>query len=186
MGDGDTLDAGGLHVEALFTPGHAAGHLAFLVDGTLAALDIRRNAPWFAHVTFIRPHPPLVAPSPYNILVDPDSLPPPVAMTPDHPLIDAWFSEPCQTGLYYGFDGHFPTMQPETVQQLRAIYLGLLAEVDLHLGRLLDWLETTGQAGRTLVIVTGDHGDVLGDHGPVAVAVAGGDGAEGIDGDVGQ
>jgi glyoxylase-like metal-dependent hydrolase (beta-lactamase superfamily II) len=34
MGDGDTLDAGGLHVEALFTPGHAAGHLAFLVDGT--------------------------------------------------------------------------------------------------------------------------------------------------------
>ena len=34
LGDGDMLDAGGLHVEALFTPGHAAGHLAFLVDGT--------------------------------------------------------------------------------------------------------------------------------------------------------
>jgi hydroxyacylglutathione hydrolase len=32
--DGDTLDAGGLEVRALFTPGHAAGHLAFLVDGT--------------------------------------------------------------------------------------------------------------------------------------------------------
>jgi glyoxylase-like metal-dependent hydrolase (beta-lactamase superfamily II) len=34
LGDGDGLDAGGLHVEALLTPGHAAGHLAFLVDGT--------------------------------------------------------------------------------------------------------------------------------------------------------
>jgi hydroxyacylglutathione hydrolase len=34
LGDGDTLDAGGLHVEAIYTPGHAAGHLAFLVDGT--------------------------------------------------------------------------------------------------------------------------------------------------------
>ncbi|MGV1049887.1 MAG: MBL fold metallo-hydrolase [Solirubrobacterales bacterium] len=34
LGDGDKLEAGGLDVEALFTPGHAAGHLAFLIDGT--------------------------------------------------------------------------------------------------------------------------------------------------------
>jgi glyoxylase-like metal-dependent hydrolase (beta-lactamase superfamily II) len=34
LSDGETLDAGGLGVEALFTPGHAAGHLAFLIDGT--------------------------------------------------------------------------------------------------------------------------------------------------------
>lgn len=34
LGDGDELEAGGLHVKALYTPGHAAGHLAFLVDGT--------------------------------------------------------------------------------------------------------------------------------------------------------
>ena len=34
LGDGEKLDAGGLEVEAIYTPGHAAGHLAFLVDGT--------------------------------------------------------------------------------------------------------------------------------------------------------
>jgi hydroxyacylglutathione hydrolase len=34
LGDGDVLDANGIGIEALFTPGHAAGHLAFLVDGT--------------------------------------------------------------------------------------------------------------------------------------------------------
>ena len=34
LGDGDVLEAGGLRVEALYTPGHAAGHLAFLIDGT--------------------------------------------------------------------------------------------------------------------------------------------------------
>ncbi len=34
LGDGEKLDAGGLEVEALFTPGHAAGHLAFLVGGS--------------------------------------------------------------------------------------------------------------------------------------------------------
>ena len=34
LADGEKLDAGGLEIEAIFTPGHAAGHLAFLVDGT--------------------------------------------------------------------------------------------------------------------------------------------------------
>jgi hydroxyacylglutathione hydrolase len=34
LGDGEVLDAAGLEIEALFTPGHAAGHLAYLVNGT--------------------------------------------------------------------------------------------------------------------------------------------------------
>ncbi|HMI80263.1 MAG TPA: MBL fold metallo-hydrolase [Solirubrobacterales bacterium] len=34
LGDGEKLDAKGIEVEALFTPGHAAGHLAYLVNGT--------------------------------------------------------------------------------------------------------------------------------------------------------
>ncbi len=33
LADGETLDTGGLRIEAIHTPGHAAGHLAFLVDG---------------------------------------------------------------------------------------------------------------------------------------------------------
>ena len=32
MGDGDKLDANGIEIEALYTPGHAPGHLAFLID----------------------------------------------------------------------------------------------------------------------------------------------------------
>jgi hydroxyacylglutathione hydrolase len=34
LADGEKLDAGGLEVEAIFTPGHAAGHLAYLVNGS--------------------------------------------------------------------------------------------------------------------------------------------------------
>jgi glyoxylase-like metal-dependent hydrolase (beta-lactamase superfamily II) len=34
LGDGEKLDAGGLEVEAILTPGHAAGHLAYLLDGS--------------------------------------------------------------------------------------------------------------------------------------------------------
>jgi hydroxyacylglutathione hydrolase len=34
LGDGEKLTTGGLEIEAIYTPGHAAGHLAFLVSGT--------------------------------------------------------------------------------------------------------------------------------------------------------
>ena len=33
LADGEKLSAGGLEIEAISTPGHATGHLAFLVDG---------------------------------------------------------------------------------------------------------------------------------------------------------
>lgn len=34
LGDGETLSTGGLEIEAISTPGHAAGHLAFLAGGS--------------------------------------------------------------------------------------------------------------------------------------------------------
>jgi hydroxyacylglutathione hydrolase len=34
LADGEKLSAGGLEIEAIHTPGHAAGHLAFLLDGS--------------------------------------------------------------------------------------------------------------------------------------------------------
>ncbi len=34
IADGETLSTGGLEIEAISTPGHATGHLAFLVNGT--------------------------------------------------------------------------------------------------------------------------------------------------------
>lgn len=136
---------------------------AYLTDRTLAALDIRRRKPWFAHVTYIRPHPPLVAPAPWNRLVDPARTPAPDRRRPDHPFLDAWFSAPCNRGLFWGYDGNSAALDDGQVAELRAVYLGLLAEVDHHLGRLLAWLDATGQAGDTLVIVTADHGEMLGE-----------------------
>jgi hydroxyacylglutathione hydrolase len=34
LADGEKLDANGIEIEAIYTPGHAAGHLAYLIDGT--------------------------------------------------------------------------------------------------------------------------------------------------------
>ena len=138
---------------------------AFLADRTIEALDVRRDRPFFAHVTFIRPHPPLVAPAPYHRLAGREAIPDPAAAGFRHPFRDAWFSAPSQGGLFHGFDGDCAALSAGTVRTLRAVYLGLLAEVDHHLGRILDWLDRTNLADRTLVVVLSDHGEMLGDQG---------------------
>lgn len=53
---------------------------------------------------------------------------------------------------------------------LRALYDGGLWECDRHLGRLLDFLERKGLREKTLVVVTSDHGEELGDHYPAYAA----------------
>jgi arylsulfatase A-like enzyme len=40
----------------------------------------------------------------------------------------------------------------------------LIEEVDHHLGRVIAHLKATGQYDRTLIVVTSDHGEMLGEH----------------------
>jgi len=48
---------------------------------------------------------------------------------------------------------------------VRSQYQGEVAYADQQLGRLVDWLDETGQAADTVVVVVGDHGESLGEHG---------------------
>lgn len=143
---------------------------AYLTDQVIGALSVRENSDWFAHLSYIRPHPPLVAPAPYNSIFDPRAIPAPVGrdgvevVRAAHPFYDAFFSDRNQSDLYTGFDGRTEFIDDEKTQALRAVYFGLIREVDVHLGRLLDYLEASGQMDETLIVVTSDHGDMLGDH----------------------
>ena len=42
--------------------------------------------------------------------------------------------------------------------------MGLIRQVDVHLGRLTAHLDKTGCADNTMIVFTSDHGDYLGDH----------------------
>lgn len=142
---------------------------AFLTDRTLEGLSACEGSDWFSLVTYIRPHPPLVAPHPFNSLIAPEAVPPARrALSIDelcasHPFFEAYFSEPSNTGLYIGFDGEHRHLSNLHTAQLRAVYLGLAFEVDQHIGRLMDFLRATGQYNDTLIVVTADHGEMLGD-----------------------
>jgi len=143
---------------------------AFLTDQAIAALSLRQREPWCAHVNYIRPHPPFVAPAPYNAMYVRDALPKPVAAPSVsderavHPIIDATFAKPDRPSLVTGFDLPWDAMTADQVQDVRAVYLGLVTEVDAAIGRLVESLKTSGQYDDTLIVVTADHGEMLGDH----------------------
>ncbi len=133
---------------------------AFLTGEVLAYLAEVGDAPWFIHATYLRPHPPYCAPEPYNTLIDPADVPMPHA----HPTVEA---EMAVSPIIAGALTMDWVRAPEgerAIRELRATYYGMLAEVDAQVGRLLDALRERADWDRTLVVVTSDHGDELGDH----------------------
>jgi len=73
--------------------------------------------------------------------------------------------EPFFVWIHY-FDPHKPYEPPEAFRGVGADpYDGEIAFVDTEVERLTKWLETQGLTDRTLVVVAGDHGESLGEHG---------------------
>ena len=65
------------------------------------------------------------------------------------------------------FDPHAPYEAPAPfgARFAKSPYDGEVAYADSQLGRLLEWLDRSGVRGQTLVLVTSDHGESLGEHG---------------------
>ena len=64
------------------------------------------------------------------------------------------------------YDPHRPYDPPEPFRSaFHDPYIGEIAFADSQVGRLLDALDRRGQLDRTVVVVAGDHGESLGDHG---------------------
>ena len=68
------------------------------------------------------------------------------------------------------YDPHTPYQAPEPYRShfpatMHGAYDAEVAATDAQVGRLLDALAKSGRLSRTLVIVVGDHGEMLGEHG---------------------
>jgi choline-sulfatase len=65
------------------------------------------------------------------------------------------------------YDAHAPYSPPEPFRSRFPTdpYEGSLAFMDTQVDRLIQWLGTHQQLARTLIVVAGDHGESLGDHG---------------------
>jgi len=116
--------------------------------------------PWFAHVSFYRPHPPFVAAPPYHAYHDPDRMPRPrrrallAAEAAQHPYLAFALSQ----------QRYRAPVDDRAVQQATAAYFGLMSQVDDAIGDIVYALHDREELKRTLIIFTSDHGEMLGDH----------------------
>ena len=113
---------------------------------------------WFAHLSYLRPHPPYAAAGRFASKYDPADVEMPVAAVERerrHPIHDIAMSVSASAA---------PTDEGE-MRKLRAQYYGMISEIDFQLGRVVDAIDARGEWDDTLVIITSDHGEQLGDHG---------------------
>ncbi len=113
---------------------------------------------WCLHLSYIKPHWPYLVPSPYHSYYSKEHILPAVRNSVEkknsHPVLKAFQDE-----LY---SQNFS--RDEVRERVIPTYMGLIKQVDDHLGRILDKLKSMDLLDSTLIIFTSDHGDYLGDH----------------------
>jgi len=116
------------------------------------------SQPFYAVASFVKPHPPYDPPRPWSRLFSAADVPTPVGRDrgeQDYPEL---------VRLYRQASGVEAIERLGLVERIRAHYLGLVAQIDDEIGRLLSALDEEGLAENTLVVFSADHGDMLGDH----------------------
>jgi arylsulfatase A-like enzyme len=125
------------------------------------ALDFLRETehraePWCCFVSCIEPHDPYMCGEEAVGEYDVDSLElPPSAH-------DDLAGRP---GLYRKAARVFADLSDRERREAMACYYGMISEIDAQYGRLLEYLDSSGQRDRTMVVLTSDHGDLMGAHG---------------------
>jgi arylsulfatase A-like enzyme len=150
----------------------------FQADHLIDYLDERedKEKPFFAYLCIGAPHYPNTMPKHLHDLYNPKdvNLPPGV---PDPELqistqrmklsVDCAGDEAALDKSKAGESkkGPFDTESEEEIRDFMAKYYGMVTGVDYNIGRILNYLDKSGLAENTLVVMFSDHGDMLGQHG---------------------
>lgn len=143
----------------------------FYKDGKVADYVCKRltkikNNPFFYGVGFIKPHLPFNVPRRYWEMYDPSSLKLPSNSKPPVDAAELSLADFQELRKYYGIPEEKHSLVPEEMtRQLIHGYYASVSFLDAQVGRVLDALETSGLSKNTIVILWGDNGFKLGEHG---------------------
>ena len=148
----------------------------FVADHAIEVIERHRrdDRPFFLWASFTDPHPPHVAPPPYDDMYDPSKvqyLGVRRGEFDNKPPIYRQLYEDGVQGLAFNDDFGVPCAEPAHAEQEKkwrkftAIHHGMVNLMDEEIGRILAALHDSGLYENTLIIFTADHGDYLGNHG---------------------
>ena len=133
---------------------------AYMTDLALDWIRRQGESPWVLHLSYVKPHWPYVAPAPWHALYRGGDTGPIVhgpqdGTSAEHPAVRAYRThDECQSFAH-----------ADVARHVRPAYMGLVAQLDHHIGRVVAALEASGRMRDTLIVFTTDHGEFLGDRG---------------------
>jgi choline-sulfatase len=116
--------------------------------------------PFMLTVSFIQPHDPYFGPRADWARYDPAAIDMPAV-----PYIPPAERDPLSRRLYDLYDRDEYRVTEAQVRNARHGYYAMISYVDRQFGRLMAALDAAGLADDTVVIITADHGDMLGERG---------------------
>ncbi len=131
---------------------------AYTTDRALDFMRQQNDSPWCLHLSYIKPHWPYIAPAPYHAMFGPEDSPPPARHEQERADPHRVYAQ------FMRHDEGAAFSRAEVRDAVVPTYMGLVRQIDDHLGRVFACLEELGRSQDTLVVFTSDHGDLLGDH----------------------
>jgi arylsulfatase A-like enzyme len=131
---------------------------AFMTDRAMDFIRETGEQPWLLHLSYIKPHWPYIVSAPYHNMYSAGDVIPPNRSESEkrdpHPVYEAYL--------------HYPESESFSRDEIRdtvvPIYMGLIKQMDDHLARLMTFLEGEELFDDTIIVMSSDHGDYLGDH----------------------
>ncbi len=118
-----------------------------------------RTRPFALVASFIHPHDPYVArPEWWDLYADDE-----IDMPEFVPPLEQ--QDPFSRRLMDGIEASYVPLSEEEVRRARRAYLANVSYFDSKIGELVKTLEETGELDNTVIVVTADHGDMLGERG---------------------
>ena len=118
----------------------------------------QRDRPWMCHLSYIKPHWPYIVPAPYHDMYGEDSFVPVIRhadeLVDPNPVYAAFSSNVIGTAF----------KQDSVRNAALGAYMGLIKQIDDQMGHLFAHLRDNDLMDDTMIVITSDHGDYLGDH----------------------
>ncbi|MEM7336921.1 MAG: sulfatase-like hydrolase/transferase [Chloroflexota bacterium] len=131
---------------------------AYMTNRAMECIDAMGNTPWCVHLSYIKPHWPYHVSAPYHNLFGPEHI------LPRNAHLDELVNPNPVYRAFTQTRGAKNFSRQAVRERVIPAYMGMIKQIDDHVGRLIVRLEARDQLKDTVIVFTSDHGDYLGDH----------------------
>ncbi len=155
---GKRVEIGRLPEEATVAPWPVTAEVDTITkEEAVEFLKQNRNQPFFAGVSFVKPHFPFIVQEQYYRMYKDVADAPRVTQK----MLDELPAVSKQEREKYGF----AKLTEAQIRKARAVYFGMVSYIDDLVGEILKTVDQLGLRNNTIILYTADHGELAGEHG---------------------